>query len=265
MEESWTITELAELAAEALARPGTLGPFGMNGPDQPAGELGTGPGEPDGAAVRANGRVRDVPNERLIRWYGTVGLVDPPLSRRGRVARYGRRHLLQLIAVKRRQAEGKSLAQIQAELAGATDEVLAAVARVPAGLRQQESEVAGRFWARQPRQPGTDFGDPGAPTAGAPAAGAPTAGVPTAGVPTAGAPAAGLVHGIRLAPGVLLLLDGADRQPGPEDMTRIANAARPLLRELASRGLGGSGPQFLADPRYLSEVDQPQTGAGYEH
>jgi DNA-binding transcriptional MerR regulator len=254
MEESWTITELAELAAEALARPGTLGPFGMNGPDQPAGELGTGPdsepdsgagGEPDGAAVRANGRVRDVPNERLIRWYGTVGLVDPPLSRRGRVARYGRRHLLQLIAVKRRQAEGKSLAQIQAELAGATDEVLAAVARVPAGLRQQESEVAGRFWARQPRQPGTDFGDPGAPTAGA--------------------PAAGLVHGIRLAPGVLLLLDGADRQPGPEDMTRIANAARPLLRELASRGLGGSGPQFLADPRYLSEVDQPQTGAGYEH
>src|SRR5690242_15059785 len=112
MEESWTITELAELAAEALARPGTLGPFGMNGPDQPAGELGTGPdsepdsgagGEPDGGAVRANGRVRDVPNERLIRWYGTVGLVDPPLSRRGRVARYGRRHLLQLIAVKRRQ------------------------------------------------------------------------------------------------------------------------------------------------------------------
>jgi hypothetical protein len=67
------------------------------------------------------------------------------------------------------------------------------------------------------------------------------------------------VHGIRLAPGVTLLLDAADRQPGQEDMTAIANAARPLLRELAIRGLDGSGPHYLA------EVDHSQTGAGYEH
>ena len=92
--------------------------------------------------ARTNGRVRDVPNERLVRWYVTVGLVDPPLSRRGRVARYGRRHLLQLVAVKRRQAEGRSLAEIQAELAGATDETLAAVARVPDTLPAPEAPAA---------------------------------------------------------------------------------------------------------------------------
>ena len=92
-----------------------------------------------------------MPNERLVRWYVTVGLVDPPLSRRGRVAQYGRRHLLQLVAVKRRQAEGRSLAEIQAELAGATDEKLAAVARVPGTPPASEaSAVPGRFWARQP-------------------------------------------------------------------------------------------------------------------
>src|SRR5215831_2672402 len=116
MEESWTIVELAELAAEALATSGTLGPeksATRRGSESELGERsGAGP-------LRANGRVTDVPNERLIRWYGTVGLVDPPLSRRGRVARYGRRHLLQLVAVKRRQAQGRSLAQIQAELLGA--------------------------------------------------------------------------------------------------------------------------------------------------
>ena len=104
-------------------------------PAEPRAGSSGGGGTPAGAAgpasARANGRVRDVPNERLVRWYVTVGLVDPPLSRRGRVARYGRRHLLQLVAVKRRQAEGRSLAEIQAELAGATDEALAAVARVP--------------------------------------------------------------------------------------------------------------------------------------
>src|SRR5579875_1702800 len=130
MDGSWTIQELAELAAEALAaaRPGEQSAAGA--PARPGEAAGAGP---EGMTARANGRVRDVPNERLIRWYVTVGLVDPPLSRRGRVARYGRRHLLQLVAVKRRQAEGRSLAEIQAELAGATDETLAAVARVTDG------------------------------------------------------------------------------------------------------------------------------------
>src|SRR6516164_8556927 len=121
MEESWTILELAELAAEALAATEpTRTPAGTG--------WSADAGSPSGPA-RVNGRVRDVPNERLIRWYVTVGLVDPALSRRGRVARYGRRHLLQLVAVKRRQAEGRSLAEIQAELAGATDENLAAAER----------------------------------------------------------------------------------------------------------------------------------------
>jgi MerR HTH family regulatory protein len=246
MNESWTIAELAELAAEALAPPGTFAAAGQPGSGEPDGEPD---GGPESSPVRANGRVRDVPNERLIRWYGTVGLVDPPLSRRGRVARYGRRHLLQLVAVKRRQAEGKSLAQIQAELAGATDEALAAVARVPA-LRPAPSLPGaaapggteagpGRFWARQPRQP----------------AEAATAGTDTA----AGVPAAGFVHGIRLAPGVLLLLDGADREPGPRDLTAIVNAARPLLTELASRGLGAP------TPRAQAEIDHPKMGAENEH
>jgi DNA-binding transcriptional MerR regulator len=116
-------------------------------------------GDPPGHGMtRANGRVRDVPNERLIRWYATVGLVDPPLSRRGRVARYGPRHLLQLVAIKRRQAEGRSLAEIQAELAGATNASLAAVARVPDVLEAAAGAVAGPA-----RATGPSAGSPGSP------------------------------------------------------------------------------------------------------
>src|SRR6516164_4303384 len=102
-----------------------------------------------------NGRVRDVPDRRAVRWYATTGLVDRPTAMRGRVALYGPRHLLQLVAVKRRQAEGRSLAEIQAELAGATDEALAAVARVPGiepALGARPTAPA-RFWARRPGQP----------------------------------------------------------------------------------------------------------------
>ncbi len=209
MEEPWTILELVELAAETLAA--------------------TRPAGPESVAARANGRVRDVPNERLIRWYVTVGLVDPPLSRRGRVARYGRRHLLQLVAVKRRQAEGRSLAEIQAELAGATDETLAAVARMPDidSAPQATPAAPSRFWVRQPRQPSQ-----------------PTPATERPGRPESGAAfsPAGLVHGVRLAPGVMLLLEGADREPGPDDVTEIVNAAQPLVRELADRGLCACGP-----------------------
>src|ERR1700754_2609112 len=103
MESTWTITELAAAAAAVLG----------------------------GEAVQGDGRVRDMPNERLIRWYTTIGLVDPP-ARRGRVALYGRRHLLQLVAVKRRPAAGRTLAQIQVELTGATDDILRSIARLPA-------------------------------------------------------------------------------------------------------------------------------------
>src|SRR3954451_8416767 len=103
MDGPWTLAELTALAASALA---------------------------DGRSPRPGGRVRDLPNERTIRWYVTIGLVDPPLSRRGRVAVYGPRPLLQLVSVKRRQAEVRSLADIQAELTGAPDTTLRRIARL---------------------------------------------------------------------------------------------------------------------------------------
>ena len=84
----WTLDELVERVGAALAA-----------------EY---PGAP-------NGRVRDVPDRRAIRWYTTIGLVDRPLGMRGRTALYGPRHLQQLVAIKRWQAQGRSLSQIQAE------------------------------------------------------------------------------------------------------------------------------------------------------
>jgi len=85
--------------------------------------------------VRApNGRVTPLPDVRVVRWYATIGLVDRPLGMRGRTALYGPRHLYQLVAVKRRQAQGHTLADIQAELTGATDAVLMRIADMALSL-----------------------------------------------------------------------------------------------------------------------------------
>src|SRR5271154_4783925 len=90
----------------------------------------------------ANGRVRDVPDRRTIRYYTTLGLLDRPAEMRGRTAFYGRRHLLQLVAIKKLQARGRSLAEVQRALAGLTDKALAQVAELGAGVTGEGSERA---------------------------------------------------------------------------------------------------------------------------
>lgn len=139
MDGTWTISELAEHAVAALVV---------------------------GESVQVNGRVRDLPNARLIRWYTTIGLVDPPVGRRGRTALYGPRHLLQLVAIKKRQAAGRSIAEIQMELTGATNTTLERIAALPSS--PTPSSPAPR--PAKPRTPADALDDqppdglPGAPT-----------------------------------------------------------------------------------------------------
>jgi hypothetical protein len=204
------------------------------------------------ADVRApNGRVTELPDARTIRWYATIGLVDKPGGFRGRTALYGHRHLLQIVAVKRMQARGMALAEIQAQLAGATEATLRRIADLPedgAGpaasivdtaapmdtvdtVHSLDSAVpsdtvdgAGgqqprpRFWADRP------VAGPTAPTP-------PTA--PTA--PTAPAPAlSGTLHGVSLPGGVVLLVPTS---VPPGQVAAIRHAARPLLEYLSTHGL----------------------------
>jgi len=199
---SWTLDELVRRVAHSLADPAY-------------------PGAP-------NGRVRDLPDRRVVRWYTTTGLVDRP-AMQGRTALYNARHLLQIVAVKRRQAEGRSLAEIQAELAGATDETLRRVAAVPDQLitgeptRPEEAPMPARpsprrrFWA-----------DP------------PAAAKPVASSNGDGDDTVTKLAAVTLPGGALLLLParpGHSGRPDEDDIDAIHAAARPLLELLAERGL----------------------------
>lgn len=72
-----------------------------------------------------DGRVQPTPDARTLRWYRTVGLLDPPVPRGRRVV-WTRRHVLQAAAVKRLQAEGWPLAIIRRTLGGESDAALEA-------------------------------------------------------------------------------------------------------------------------------------------
>lgn len=89
-------------------------------------------------AGQVNGRVREVPDIRTIRYYTTLGLIDRPAQMRGRTALYSERHLLQLVAIKRLQAKGLSLTEIQQRLLGQTNTALRRLAQLPAHRSQAE-------------------------------------------------------------------------------------------------------------------------------
>jgi len=194
----WTLDELVQLASQALS-------VDYDGPP--------------------SARVREVPDRRLVRWYVTRGLVDRPTSN-GRNALYGSRHLLQLVAIKRLQAQGRTLAEIQAELAGAADLALHQLARLDPGLltappattqpattpsalaQPQDMSGRSRFWVDRPDTP-----RPTAPT------GADHAPQP--------AHTTWPLQAIELSPGITLLVDPARTAVADPDAVR--HAARQLL------------------------------------
>lgn len=181
MTETWTIAELTAQVAAALT-------------DRDAPE---------------SGRVRAVPDERAVRYYTSLGLLDRP-ALRGRTALYGRRHLAQLVAIKREQARGASLAEIQHTLPTLDDAALTALAGVEVAPRPAPVARAG-FWK--------------APVAAAPA--------PVLTVTTA-APA--LRVELELGAGVRLSF-APDRPLTDADVAALAAASAALLAELTRRHL----------------------------
>lgn len=194
-----------------------------------------------------NGRVRAVPDPRTIRYYTTLGLLDRPAFLRGRVAHYGERHLLQLVAIKRLQAEGLSLDQVQARLAALPDGKLRDLARLPRLDDAPPAAPPARdgFWRDVPEPEASHPQGPGRDRPG------PTGSVPGAGPslfpssrtsgerrePSHGPedPPPTLV-GVPLDGGATLLLPSA-RTLTSDDIQALRRAAAALLDELESRGL----------------------------
>ena len=192
----WTLDELAARAALALA----------SGSEQPS------------------GRVREVPDLRSIRYYTTLGLLDRPAAFRGRTALYGKRHLAQLVAIKRLQAQGQPLAQVQRTLSAMDEHELLHLAALshdaqaetlhtphvdadhaPAPVRAKE------FWTARPSEIAPPLPslkeEPG-------------------------------LQSVALDAKALLVLTG-ERSLDPSDLEAIRVAAAPLVKLLKKRGLLG--------------------------
>jgi DNA-binding transcriptional MerR regulator len=181
-DELWTLEQLSDRVADLLA---------------------------DGYEGQRNGRVRELPNGRTIRWYTTIGLVDRPLATKGRVALYGWRHALQLAAIKQLQARGMSLAEIQERLLGASDENLAGIARTRLDVFQAPAAVevpSEGFWRHRPAETKNDT-------------------------------VRNMVPAFRVGDSVTVLLDGITRPLDDADIAELTAAAGPLLDVIDRLGI----------------------------
>ncbi|ONI74668.1 MerR family transcriptional regulator [Actinosynnema sp. ALI-1.44] len=217
MSELWTIEQLPDQVAELLSE------------------------NYDG---QRNGRIRELPNRRTIRWYTTIGLVDRPAATRGRTVLYGRRHLLQIVAVKKLQSTGASLAEIQEQLVGATDSrlaELAGVAHVDAVRPQVDVGTSPQFWKGHAHGRPT-VAPPVTPTQtpgnGETAPNAVTGADTVTHIDAVTVPK--LVHGVRLADSVTVVLEAAAHMPDADEIAAIEAAAAPLLELLGRLGLAPS-------------------------
>lgn len=211
----------------------------------------------DGYDGVRSGRVRQLPDARTIRWYQTLGMVDRPAAFRGRTALFSRRHVLQLAAIKRLQAAGHPLADIQRGMAGKTDVELAraagkslaeverciaaiaaargqasmhaALAAGPTQAAKQRSATT--FWKARPRS--------------------------TAEVSPPPAATAGHLQSIALGDQAAVVWSGRPLTASERDL--VARLARPLIEFLSSRVPGGAEP--AGDPVGPSPRQQQEKGA----
>jgi len=104
--------------------------------------------------VQSDHRVSAIPDARTVRYYTTLGLMDRPRVV-GRQAFYGRRHVLQLLAIKALQSASLPLAEIQGRLYGRSNAELEAVlAALSTTQKTEQAEFRVVRWREIPIEPG---------------------------------------------------------------------------------------------------------------
>ena len=176
-----------------------------------------------------NRQASSIPNERALRYYTTIGLLDRPAEMRGRTALYTWRHLLQVVAIKRLQAQGLSLVDVQQRLSGRPDSALAAIARLPEMPSQKDMEL--RITPKEDKkaklphrkQAFWTLSDHDLPD------------TPTQPQTHTYSHTSGALQNLQLHRDLMLIWTG--NTAGNRDLAALKQASRPLIEEMTRRGL----------------------------
>jgi DNA-binding transcriptional MerR regulator len=91
--------------------------------------------------AQARGTVTEVPDERTVRYYLTEGLLSPAGEKQGTASVFGYRHLLQLLVVKKLQAEHLPIRKIRDLVDGRTERELERLLGAEGGAAAKKNEA----------------------------------------------------------------------------------------------------------------------------
>lgn len=91
--------------------------------------------------AQERGTVTEVPDERTVRYYLTEGLVSPAEEKQGTASVFGYRHLLQLLVVKKLQAEHLPIRKIRDLVDGRTERELERLLGAEGGAAAKKNEA----------------------------------------------------------------------------------------------------------------------------
>jgi DNA-binding transcriptional MerR regulator len=91
--------------------------------------------------AQARGTVTELPDERTVRYYLTEGLLSPAEDKQGTASVFGYRHLLQLLVVKKLQAEHLPIRKIRDLVEGRTERELERLLGAGGGAAAKKNEA----------------------------------------------------------------------------------------------------------------------------
>ena len=187
-----------------------------------------------GTARQGRGTVTELPDERTVRYYLAEGLIPPAEEKQGTASVFGFRHLLQLLVVKKLQAEGLPIRAIRELVTGKTERQLERLLGVEQGRASGSAargEALGYLQSLLQKGPASPLPSSPPPTA-EPAPPSALSGSPSA------APRERWAR-VELEPGLELHVSDGYRAPQGEGALR--RLSQTFLNVLRARGAGSPG------------------------
>jgi DNA-binding transcriptional MerR regulator len=189
-----------------------------------------------GAARQGRGTVTELPDERTVRYYLAEGLVPPAEEKQGTASVFGYRHLLQLLVVKKMQADGLPIRAIRELVTGKTERQLEKLLGVEQGQAAARGEALSYLESLLRKGPSAPLPSAPPPRASPSQASPPP---PQSAYGPSPAPARETWARVEIEPGLEVHVSDSYRAPEGEGALRRLSQA--FLNILRARGAGQPG------------------------
>jgi len=187
-----------------------------------------------GAARQGRGTVTELPDERTVRYYLAEGLIPVAEEKQGTASVFGFRHLLQLLVVKKLQAEGLPIRAIRELVTGKTERqlerLLGTAEQGPASGPAARGEALSYLESLLQKSPSAPLSSAASPARQAP---------PSAPLASPSAATGGTWARVEIEPGLELhVSDGYCAPQGEGALRRLSQTFLNVLRAHGARGPG---------------------------